>query len=126
MTAAPEYTSADSHQDVLVLTIKPQRVQQYDVAEAMGREMMREVTSRQATKVVVDMRNLQFMSSVGYGPLISLRSRVREAGGRLILCNINGVVRETLESTRLLINPHSPRSLFEHASDLPAALDALA
>jgi anti-anti-sigma regulatory factor len=65
------------------------------------------------------------MSSVGYGPLISLRGRIREAGGRLILCNLTGVVKEMFEATRLLINPNSPKSLFEFTDTLDQAVAAL-
>jgi len=50
---------------------------------------------------------------------------VRESGGRLILCGLSGVVKEVFEATRLLINPHSPKSLFEFTETLDEAIQLL-
>ena len=54
-----------------------------------------------------------------------LRSRVRESGGRVVLCNLSDVLKEMFETTRLLINPRSPKSLFEYANTLEDALEML-
>jgi anti-anti-sigma factor len=71
------------------------------------------------------MGKVVYMSSVGYGPLISLRGYLRETGGRLVLCQLSPVVKEMFETTRLLINPQSPKSLFEFAESLDKAVAML-
>src|SRR5262245_3969675 len=118
--------SAREQDGVLVLRLEFERISTYQLGEAMGRELLDAVIGKQEPKVAVDLSKLTYMSSVGYGPLITLRSRVRESGGRLILCGLSGVVKEVFEATRLLINPHSPKSLFEFTDTLDQALALLA
>jgi len=110
---------------ILILTIEIARISSYELAEAMGRELLAAVEGRAAPRVVVDLGKLTYMSSVGYGPLITLRSRVRADGGRVILCGLSGVVKEVFEATRLLINPSSPKSLFEFTETVDEAVAAL-
>jgi len=122
MTGSFRHISVREVSGVLILTIELQRVSSYELAEAMGRELIDAVRGRPAPKVVVDLGKLEYMSSVGYGPLISLRGGVREMGGRLVLCQLSGVVKEMFEATRLLINPQSPKSLFEFTDTLDSAI----
>jgi anti-anti-sigma factor len=122
MTGTLRHISARDDHGVLILTIELKRVSSYELAEGMGRELLDAVQGKPSPKVVVDLGKLEYMSSVGYGPLISLRGRIREASGRLILCNLSGVVKEMFEATRLLINPQSPKSLFEFTDTLDNAI----
>ena len=41
----------------------------------------------------------------------------------MALCNLDEVIKETFEATRLLINPRSPNSLFEFADNLSGAIE---
>ena len=125
MAANYQNIAAHEQDGVLVITVAVARLSSYELAEAMGSELLDAVSGKTAPKVVVDLSKLTYLSSVGYGPLITLRSRVRESGGRLILCGLSGVVKEVFEATRLLINPHSPKSLFEFTETLDEAVAQL-
>jgi anti-anti-sigma factor len=120
-----QYISARQTGGVLILTVELTRIGAYEVAEAMGRELLEAVRNELATKVVVDLGKLEYSTSVGYGPLISLRGRVRDAGGRLVLCALTPVVFQMFDATRLLINPRSPRSLFEFTDTVENAVAML-
>jgi len=120
-----QHIAASEQSGVLVLSVNIERLSSYELAEAMGRELLEAVSGKSAPKVVVDLSKLGYLSSVGYGPLITLRSRVRESGGRLILCGLSGVVKEMFEATRLLINPSSPKSLFEFKQTVDESVVAL-
>lgn len=122
MTSSFRHISTREDSGVLILTIELKRLSSYELAEAVGRELIDAVQGMQSPKVVVDLGRLEYMSSVGYGPLISLRARVRDAGGRLILCQLSAVVKEMFETTRLLINPQSSKSLFEFTDTLESAI----
>ena len=126
MAGKSQHISAREDRGVLILAIELARISTYEQAEAMGRELIEAVEGRPAPKVAVDMSKLTYMSSVGYGPLITLRSRVRAESGRIILCGLSGVVKDVFEATRLLINPHSPKSLFEFTDTLDQAIALLA
>ncbi len=126
MPATFKHISVREDRGVLILTIELARISTYEQAETMGRELLAAVEGRPAPQVVVDLSKLTYMSSVGYGPLITLRSRVRADGGRLILCGLSGVVKEVFEATRLLINPNSPKSLFEFTDTVDQAIAVFA
>jgi anti-anti-sigma factor len=125
MTSPYQQISVHESRGVLILAIELKRVATYELAQAMGYELIDAVQQKRAPKVVVDLGKLEYMSSVGYGPLISLRSRVGEADGRLILCRLSPVVQEMFEATRLLINPRSPLSLFQFTDTLDSAVAIL-
>ena len=122
MTSSSRHISVREDGGVLILTIELQRISTYELSEAIGRELIEAVKGLESPKVVVNLGKVEYMSSVGYGPLITLRSRVRDSGGRLILCRLSGVVKEMFEATRLLINPSSPKSLFEFTDSLDDAV----
>ncbi len=125
MTSAGRNISVREQGGVLVLTIELHRISGYELAEAIGRELIAALGQPPASKVVVDLGQVTYMSSVGYGPLITLRGRVREAKGRLVLCRLSPVVHEMFEATRLLINPSSPQSLFEFTDTVESAVALL-
>ena len=107
---------------VLVLTIRQTRLTQYETARAMADEMTDAVAAAQAANVVVDLQNLEFMSSVGYLPFLRVARRVRDAGGRLLLSNLSEVVAEMFVATQLLIEPSSAASPFQAARTLEDAI----
>jgi stage II sporulation protein AA (anti-sigma F factor antagonist) len=125
MSSSYQYVSESEADGILVLSLLLQRVESYETAEGMGRELVAAVQGKPAPQIVLDMGKLVYMSSVGYGPLISLRSYIREAGGRLVLCQLSPVVKEMFETTRLLINPQSPKSLFEFTDSREKALEMI-
>ncbi len=69
--------------------------------------------------VVLNLARLRFISSAFVAGMIALQKRVRAAGGRLILCGMHRVVRETLHGARL-------DGYFEICEDDQEALQALA
>jgi anti-sigma B factor antagonist len=64
--------------------------------------------------VVVDLGKVDWMNSVGLGMLISALTSTKNAGGRLVLANIDKI-ESILTITRLI-------SVFEHYDSRDAAL----
>lgn len=125
MTASPPLISYEQHDDILVIKYEIPQITQYDLAEKIGLDSRQAVNQTNALKVVVDLSDVEFMSSVGYGPLVSLRSCVKNMGGRLVLCGLATDIRKMFDDTRLLINPNSPKSLFEHAENVSDSIELL-
>jgi anti-anti-sigma factor len=73
-------------------------------------------------KVIVDLGNVDFVSSVAFRPLLSLRRGVSDRNARLIVCNLSEFVAGVFNATRLLINPHSTGAPFEAQANLSTAL----
>jgi anti-anti-sigma factor len=125
MTDSEHRVQIDRRGDVTVLRVQMKHLVDYDVADTLARELIAAVGDRPGPKVVVDMSGLDFLSSVGYGPFITLRAHVRKHEGRLVLANMSAMIREVFDATRLLINPSSPKSLFEYRDSVEAAVAEL-
>jgi anti-anti-sigma factor len=52
--------------------------------------------------MVVDLTELEYVSSVGIGSLFLVHKRLKEAGGHICFCNAREVVREIFEVSRML------------------------
>lgn len=62
-------------------------------------EMVQVVSKAQAEGyryIIIDMSNLQFISSSGVGSILGSVEVSREAGGDIILCNVSDTVRNIL------------------------------
>jgi anti-anti-sigma factor len=126
--AEPMYTQlkCEVQHGVLVLTITQPQVEGDDTAEALRDEMLRAVTSTGLRKVVVDFRNTKYISSVAFRPLLSLRKKLQELNGRLLLCGLTQVVGEVFYTTRMATTAGSSSAPFEIEADAAAAVAHLA
>jgi anti-anti-sigma factor len=120
------FITVNREEDALVVTVKLERISDFEIAHELGNEFVAAVREQPAKGVVVDMRKVSFLASVGFGPLITLRSCVKESGGRLLLCNLSEPLKKVLTATRVLINPRSRDALFEYADSVDAAIEMLA
>ncbi len=121
MSEPYRHISVDSDQGVLVLTILETRLNEFELAEGIGKEMIDAVSKCDTKKVVVNMKNIEYMASVGYKPFLSLRRNVIDSGGRLLLCNLSQFIADVFNAPRL-INPKSESSLFQAADTLSDAI----
>jgi anti-anti-sigma factor len=85
-------------------------------------ELIAAVAETGAKKIVLDMSNVESVSSVAFRPLLSLRRVVEDSGARMVLCGLSELVAEVFHATRLLISGHSSVAPFEARPDLPSAL----
>ena len=80
--------------------------------ERVGRLL---VESAGAPRVVLNLSNVEYVSSTFLGRLLAMQKRIDTAGGSLVLAGLNPVVREIFQVTKL-------ESFFTFA-DSPAAAD---
>lgn len=53
------------------------------------------------TKIIIDCRNIGYISSLGIGSLITLQTRLRRHGGEVKLAAVHGAVMEILRLMRI-------------------------
>jgi anti-anti-sigma factor len=75
-----------------------------------------------AIHTVIDMEQVEYLSSAGIRPLLALNREVREREGRLILCNLTADVESVFVATRLITSNRTTPATFEHAADVPTAV----
>lgn len=76
------------------------------------------VQSRGRPELVVDLSGVGFAGSASLGNFVALQRLVRQAGGRIVFCNVEPTVSEVFRASKL-------ESLFSFESDREAALKAV-
>jgi anti-anti-sigma factor len=109
-------------QDVLVLTLTDTELQDEKSADALLQELLDAVTQFAAHKIVIDMQRLKYISSVAFRPLLRLHSRLKETGGRMILCGLTSVVGDIFYTTKMLSPSGSFEAPFQMEADVAAAI----
>jgi anti-anti-sigma factor len=109
----------------VVLTVTVTHLRGDDLADALRAEMLDALAHSGTARVVVDLQQVESLSSVAFRPLLSLLKQVRSAGGRLVLCGLRPDVASVFHITRMISTSGSAAAPFEQAADVPAALAAL-
>jgi len=95
------------------------------LAKSRGMKMLREELRGLidgAVHAIIDFQAVQYLSSAGFRPLLSLNRHVREHGGRLVLCNMQPQVEEVFTVTRLIDPDGKGRAAFIAQPTVPAAV----
>ena len=107
---------------VVVLRVSVAEVRGDDLADDLREEMLAVYERSQAVNAVVDFAAVNYLSSAGFRPLLSMQRKVRERGGRLVLCGLTPVVEEIFVATRLISTSGISRAAFEVQKDVSAAV----
>jgi anti-anti-sigma factor len=120
-----QYLKSSYEHGVLVLSFTVTHVEGQEMAAALRQEMMDAVDRFQAHLIVIDFQQTRFISSAAFWPLISLWRKVRDKGGRLILCGLSPLVGDVFYTTRLVSPDGSFAAPFGLEADVPAAIAKL-
>src|SRR5262249_12730708 len=99
---------------VLILTPTERHLAGESLADALTAELSATVADANASKVVLDFKDVEGLTTPCMRPLITLVHQLRAKGGRLILCNLRPLVAEVLTVTRL-ISPGGGQAPLESA-----------
>lgn len=127
MSGPYRHIGAKSTDGTLVLTIEVEQVKDFTVSEELRYELVHAVTSRQAKRIILDLRNMTFMTSLACVAFIGVRQAMKDMDGRVVLCNMTEFIRKVFSAKRLLVRPKNNGNVaFESADTLEDALAMLA
>jgi anti-anti-sigma factor len=126
MQSAKPYLEPSVERGVLVLTILRQQIEGEDLALGLKDELLATVAHYDLPKVVLDLKNTRYVSSIAFWPLLALRRQLGERGGRLIVCGLTGAVHEVFTTTKMVSSAGSLNAPFEMAPDRESAVALLA
>ncbi|HZU38684.1 MAG TPA: STAS domain-containing protein [Gemmataceae bacterium] len=127
MTPSPyRHLTARTERGVLVLTITEAKIQGEDVAATLRQEMLQAVESTACNRVVIDFQHAQYISSAAFRPLLTLRRKLQEQGGRVMLCSLSPVIGDIFYTTRMIGDDGSITRVFEVERDAESAVARLA
>lgn len=113
---------------VMVIKVTEPQIMGDTVADALRDQFLALTDQCKTQHVVIDMQSVRYISSAGIRPLLTLNKRIREHGGRMILCNLSHDVESVFSATRLITTSSTPRSIpatFESHPDVLASISSL-
>jgi anti-anti-sigma factor len=118
----------ESHLDrgVLVVTFTQPSIQGEAIAEKVRQELLDAVERAGVRWVVIDLSRVRYLSSIAFWPLLSLRRRLQEQGGRLLICGLTGAVADVFHTTRMVSSAGAADAPFEVVADRNEAVPLLA
>ena len=117
------YVSGSMQEGVLVLSILVEKLRDPETAYSLRDEIMSQVDASETRDLVLDMKRVESVGSVGFLSFLSVRRHL--ADGNIVLCNLSDPVRETFQISRLISADSSQIAPFIATSTVDAALEKL-
>ena len=123
-TAYP-YMTSRVEGDILILTLTEPKIQGEGIAETLRQDMVGALDAARVTKVIIDFQHAQYISSAAFRPLLALRRKLQDRGGRIVLCGLSPVIGDVFYTTRMVGDDGSIKPLFEMKADVASAMEHL-
>ena len=86
--------------DVTVVNFIDEKIDEQNI-QAIGEELFHLVDELGRRKILLDLDNVEYLSSAALGKFISLDKKLNSLGGHLVLCNIDPEIDEVFDITEL-------------------------
>ena len=87
--------------DVTIVCLNDRKILVEEHIQALAQQLLDLLREMGEKKLLLNFRNVEYMSSAVLGMLVTLNKKVQAAGGKLVLCNIDPQIREVFEITKL-------------------------
>ncbi|MHC4666580.1 MAG: STAS domain-containing protein [Planctomycetota bacterium] len=101
-----------------VITLADEKILEAEDIRVLQESITAVIEQAEQINLILDFRNVRFLSSAVLGLLIRISKRTYESGGQLRLCNINPKIHEIFKITRLT-------KIFDIYRDLETAIEDL-
>jgi anti-sigma B factor antagonist len=111
-----EHLQVTMHDEIAVVDfINTEFAFEEDVVRAVGDELYRLVDDHKLTRLLLNFRNVRYISTAMLGRLIGLNKKIERAKGQLKLCGLGPVLKDIFHISRL-------DRVFDLFEDVPGAL----
>jgi len=87
--------------DVTVVNFVDRKILDEQNIAIIGEQLFSLVEEEGRRNLLLNFGNVEYLSSAALGKFITLNKKLKDAGGRLILCNIDDNIYEVFEITKL-------------------------
>ncbi len=91
----------EDHGEVTVVNFIDRKILDEQNIAKIGEDLFSLIDELGRKKVLLNFSNVEYLSSAALGKFITLNKKVQQAGGKLVMCNINPDIIEVFEITRL-------------------------
>jgi anti-anti-sigma factor len=112
-------------EDALVIEVLCQHLNDYDMAAELRDQILAAMQHAQSDRVILDLRNVELLTSVALFPLIEIRAEAEREGRRVVLCNVATPVAQALTVSQLIVENRPYARHLVLTEDIPAAIEWL-
>jgi anti-sigma B factor antagonist len=87
--------------DITVASFTDRKILDEQNIQIIGEQLVSLVDELGLKKLLLNFRNVEYLSSAALGKLITLNKKVQAAGGKLVLCGVDPKIREVFVITKL-------------------------
>ena len=87
--------------DITVVNFVDKKILDEQNIQVIGEQLFSLVDELGRRKVLLNFKNVEFLSSAALGKLITMNRKLQTAGGKLVLCEIDPQIYEVFEITKL-------------------------
>lgn len=91
----------EDHGDVTVVNFVDRKILDEQNIQTIGEQLTSLVDELGRHKILLNFRNVEFLSSAALGKLIALDRKLKNVKGKLVLCCIAKEIKEVFEITKL-------------------------
>jgi len=110
--------SVEYAENATIVTLTDEKILEEGDIRALGESIMLVIDGAGGVNLILDFRNVRFLSSAVLGLLIRVSKKIYEGEGRLGLCNIDAKIHEIFKITRLT-------KIFDIYADVESAVEGL-
>jgi anti-anti-sigma factor len=107
------------------ITLLDKEIRDDAQSTALRDELVRVVNQSDPPNIILDMRNVEYITSIALLPFAMLRKTIDAREGRVVLCNVSDVVAKVLTVTQILVKTRPDARQVTMADDLEAARQLL-
>lgn len=117
MSSTPSRLHVQLFDEATIATFIDERIVDDVVIESVGDHLLNLVEREGQSRLILNFENVRFLGSAMLAKLFTLKRKIEQAKGKLILCNLNTDIRPVLN--------FAPRGAFQICDNEQAALDAI-
>lgn len=110
---------------ILVIEILPTRLTDEQQVFALRDEMVSAIRQSASDDIIIDMKNVEYLTSIALLPFVGIRSAAEQRGGRVVLCQPTGIVVDVLSVSQLIVESRECAQHLLMADSLESALALL-
>lgn len=118
----PPYSKAHLNGDALILTPLVSELRDSGLCYEMRDEMINATQDTPHKRVVIDMRNVDFVSSIGVLVFLNLRRAAPPQEAKIVFCNLTDNLKGMFQICKLISETDEPATPFEAVDTLESAL----
>jgi anti-anti-sigma factor len=125
MPESAQYLTSRYEQGILVIEVLATKLNDDSLVFALRDEIVSAIRSSESDDVIIDMKNVKYLTSIALLPFVGIRSAAEQRGGRVVLCEPAGIVVDVLSVSQLIVESRDHARHLQMADSLESAIAIL-